>query len=76
MEHVGVDRKGDIRLGVPEPLGDGNNIDAAGDELAGVRMSECMEGDLRHANAGGNFTPIRGHFAGPQRTTLEVCCGA
>jgi hypothetical protein len=40
---VGIDRKGNARLGVSKALADRDNINPAGDELTGVRMAKRAE---------------------------------
>jgi hypothetical protein len=41
-EQVSVNPQGDIRLGVTEPLADGDDIDVLVDQLAGVSVPQCL----------------------------------
>ena len=59
MEHVGIDRKCDARLGVPQALADGDNIDIARDQLRGVSVAQPMKRDLGHTKALSDIAPIR-----------------
>ena len=65
-KHVGIDRKGDARLGVAEALRDRDDINPAGDQLAGMGMPQRVERDLWHPNAFGKVAPVRRHSTGPR----------
>jgi hypothetical protein len=47
MKHIGVDRKRDALLRVPELLGNGGDIDIAGNQLIGVYAAEWKNGNIR-----------------------------
>src|SRR5262249_54530281 len=72
MEHVGVDRKSDTRLGVPQAFADGDNVDVAGDQLRGVGVPQPMKRDLGHTKTLGDIAPIGRDGAGAERAALQV----
>ncbi len=54
---MGVDAQGDIRLGVPEALTDGDDVHTRVDELARMGVAEGMERHLRHVDLGSKIAP-------------------
>jgi len=71
LEQVGVDLERDVRVGVPEAIGDHDDVDTGSNKLAGVRVPQSMERDVAHSDRGGYVRPFGAEGAGRLRAALE-----